>query len=513
MSGEFQFLIYQSADEDVSVNAVIRDETIWLTQKSMAELFDVDVPAISKHLTNIYADGELMKDSTISKMEIVQQEGARHVKREQNFYNLDAIISVGYRVNSRRATQFRIWATSVLKEYMIKGFAMDDERLKQGKTAFGKDYFRELLERVRSIRASERRIWQQITDIFAECSIDYDKNAQITHDFYAMVQNKFHYAIVGQTAAEIVYSKADRTKENMGLTTWKNAPDGRILKSDVVVAKNYLEEKQINYIDWVPSALCIVVNTGALENFRPSYLKKIMFCGEAMPTKQFNQWREKYPDAMFANIYGPTETTVDCTYYIVDRDFADDEPLPIGYGCRNTDVFLLNGDRLAAEGESGELCVRGRCLALGYYNNPEKTAEAFIQNPLNPYYPEKIYKTGDIAKYNERGEIVFLARKDHQIKHMGHRIELGEIETAVNSIEGIETGVCLYDEGTQRILLFYCGTEETTQAYILKCLRDKVPKYMFPNLMLKLEKIPQTLNGKIDRLALKEYYDNDKQNT
>ena len=183
MSGEFQFLIYQSADEDVSVNAVIRDETIWLTQKSMAELFDVDVPAISKHLTNIYADGELMKDSTISKMEIVQQEGARHVKREQNFYNLDAIISVGYRVNSRRATQFRIWATSVLKEYMIKGFAMDDERLKQGKTAFGKDYFRELLERVRSIRASERRIWQQITDIFAECSIDYDKNAQITHDF------------------------------------------------------------------------------------------------------------------------------------------------------------------------------------------------------------------------------------------------------------------------------------------------------------------------------------------
>ena len=204
MSGEFQFLIYQSSEEDVSVNAVIRDETIWLTQKSMAELFDVDVPAISKHLTNIYADGELMKDSTISKMEIVQQEGTRHVKREQNFYNLDAIISVGYRVNSRRATQFRIWATSVLKEYMIKGFAMDDDRLKQGKTVFGRDYFRELLERVRSIRASERRIWQQITDIFAECSIDYDKNAQITHDFYAMVQNKFHYAIALSWLAKIL---------------------------------------------------------------------------------------------------------------------------------------------------------------------------------------------------------------------------------------------------------------------------------------------------------------------
>lgn len=249
MSNEFQFLMYQSAEENVSVNAVIHDETIWLTQKSMAELFGVDVPAISKHLSNIYADGELMKDSTISKMEIVQQEGARQVKRVQNFYNLDAIISVGYRVNSLRATQFRIWATSVLKEYMIKGFAMDDERLKQGKTAFGKDYFRELLERVRSIRASERRIWQQITDIFAECSIDYDKHAQITHEFYAMVQNKFHYAIVGQTAAEIVYTKADRTKENMGLTTWKNAPDGRVLKSDVTVAKNYLDEKQIRQLE------------------------------------------------------------------------------------------------------------------------------------------------------------------------------------------------------------------------------------------------------------------------
>lgn len=284
MSGEFQFLMYQSAEEDVSVNAVIRDETIWLTQKSMAELFDVDVPAISKHLSNIYADGELMKDSTISKMEIVQQEGTRHVKREQNFYNLDAIISVGYRVNSRKATQFRIWATSVLKEYMIKGFAMDDERLKQGKTAFGKDYFRELLERVRSIRASERRIWQQITDIFAECSIDYDKNAQLTHDFYAMVQNKFHYAIVGQTAAEIVYSKADRTKENMGLTTWKNAPDGRILKSDVVIAKNYLEEKQIRqleravtgYFDYIED-LIERENTFTMEEFAASVNEFLAF--------------------------------------------------------------------------------------------------------------------------------------------------------------------------------------------------------------------------------------------
>ena len=267
----------------------------------------------------------------------------------------------------------------------------------------------------------------------------------------------------------------------------------------------YLEEKKINYIDWVPSALCIIANTDALEKVRPAYLQKIMFVGEAMPTKQFNYWRRHYPDAMFANIYGPTETTVDCTYYIVDREFADDEPLPIGHACRNTDIFLLKDNRLAEPGESGEVCVRGRCLALGYYNNPEKTEEAFIQNPLNPYYPEKIYKTGDIAKYNEYGEIIFLARKDHQIKHMGHRIELGEIETAVLSIDLVENGACIYDNDTQKIVLFYCGAE-ATQAYILKKLRDKVPKYMFPNVMIQMESLPQTLNGKIDRLRLREYY-------
>ena len=249
MDKELQFLIYNTPEENVSVNAVIKDETIWLTQKAMAELFGVGVPAISKHLANIYAEGELNEISTVSKMEIVQQEGSRDIKRNMEFYNLDAIISVGYRVNSRKATNFRIWATGILKEYMIKGFAMDDERLKQGKTAFGKYYFKELLERVRSIRASERRIWQQITDIFAECSIDYDKDSQTTHDFYAMVQNKFHYAITGQTAAEIIDTKADHTKEHMGLTTWKNSPDGRILKSDVTIAKNYLDEKQIRQLE------------------------------------------------------------------------------------------------------------------------------------------------------------------------------------------------------------------------------------------------------------------------
>lgn len=248
----FDFLIYNSVEENVSVNAVIHDETIWLTQKAMAELFDVGVPAINKHLKNIFEEGELDENMVVSKMEITTPHGAIEGKtqtHETKFYNLDAIISVGYRVNSRRATHFRIWATGVLKEYMTKGFALDDERLKQGKTLFGKDYFRELLERIRSIRASERRIWQQITDIFAECSIDYDKDSQITKDFYAMVQNKFHYAITGETAAEIIYHRADHTKEYMGLTTWKNAPDGRILKSDVSIAKNYLAENQIKRLE------------------------------------------------------------------------------------------------------------------------------------------------------------------------------------------------------------------------------------------------------------------------
>ncbi len=215
MNKEFQFLIYNVPTEVVTINAIIKDETIWLTQKAMAELFGCTSDNVSLHLKNIYSEQELKETSTTEEFSVVQQEGIRQIQRKKRFYNLDAIISVGYRVNSRRATQFRIWATNVLKEYMTKGFALDDERLKQGKTAFGKDYFRELLERVRSIRASERRIWQQITDIFAECSIDYDKDSEVTHDFYAMVQNKFHYAITGQTAAEIIAAKADRTQKTI----------------------------------------------------------------------------------------------------------------------------------------------------------------------------------------------------------------------------------------------------------------------------------------------------------
>ncbi len=252
MTKELQFLLYNTASEDISVNVVVKDDTIWLSQKGMAELFDVQVPAISKHLKNIFESNELDERVVVSKMEIPTNHGFIADKKqikETQFYNLDAIISVGYRVNSSKATHFRIWATNVLKEYIVKGFVLDDERLKQGKSFLEIDPFKELLERVRSIRASERRIWQQITDIFAECSIDYDRNSQITKDFYATIQNKFHYAITEQTAAEIIYSNADRNKENMGLTTWKNSPEGRILKSDVTIAKNYLQEDEIKKLE------------------------------------------------------------------------------------------------------------------------------------------------------------------------------------------------------------------------------------------------------------------------
>ena len=279
--------MYSTPQGDVNVEAVVRDETLWLTQKAMAQLFGVQIPAINKHLKNIFSEGELIEEVVISKMEITTQHGAIEGKtqtQETQFYNLDAIISVGYRVNSAKATHFRIWATNVLKEYMLKGFVLDDERLKQGGQVFGKDYFRELLERIRSIRASERRIWQQITDIFAECSLDYDRDSEITKEFYAMVQNKFHYAITGHTAAEIIYSKADSSKENMGLTTWKHSPDGRILKSDVMVAKNYLQEQEIKrleravsgYFDYIED-LVERENTFTMEEFSASVNEFLSF--------------------------------------------------------------------------------------------------------------------------------------------------------------------------------------------------------------------------------------------
>lgn len=269
-------VLYQEDDRNINVNVYFKDDTYWLTQKSMAELFDVNVPTVSRHLQNIFDENELDKKATVSKNEIVQIEGERTVKRNLEFYNLDAIIAVGYRINSKKATKFRQWATQTLREYITKGFALNDDMLKNGR-AFGKDYFKELLERVRSIRASERRIYQQITDIFAECTTDYDRNSPVTKKFYTTVQNKFHYAITGQTAAEIIYEKADHTKENMGLTTWKNSPSGRILKSDTDIAKNYLSEKEIKqlertvsgYFDYIED-LIERENTFTMEEFDES---------------------------------------------------------------------------------------------------------------------------------------------------------------------------------------------------------------------------------------------------
>lgn len=276
-----EFILYNDISESVSVNIIVKDETLWLTQKSMAELFGCSVDNISLHLKNIFNSGELDKQSVIEKISVTAADGKNYLVQ---FYNLDAVISVGYRVNSTKATKFRIWATGVLKEYIQKGFVLDDERLKQGKTVFGKDYFKELLERVRSIRASERRIWQQITDIFAECAIDYNKNSDITKEFFSTIQNKFHYAITHQTAAEIIYNNADSTKENMGLTTWKNAPSGRILKSDVSIAKNYLLEKEIRqleravtgYFDYIED-LIERENTFTMEEFSASISEFLNF--------------------------------------------------------------------------------------------------------------------------------------------------------------------------------------------------------------------------------------------
>ena len=278
-----EFLLYTAPDGTIKVEVLLGDETIWLTQKRMAELFGVGVPAISKHLENIYESNELQREATLSILETVQQEGGREVKRKLEYYNLDAVISVGYRVNSAQATQFRIWATALIKEYIIKGFAMDDERLKNGRF-FGKDYFRELLERVRSIRASERRIYQQITDIFAECSIDYDPKSLTTQQFYAHVQDTFHFAITGHTAAEIISLKADASKPMMGMSTYKNAPQGRLLKSDATVAKNYLGEEEIKQLERTVTAFFDYIEgiierrkTFTMESFAESVNKFLTF--------------------------------------------------------------------------------------------------------------------------------------------------------------------------------------------------------------------------------------------
>ena len=272
-------IVYQAENESVSTNVLFKDETFWMTQKDMAKLFDVNVPAISKHLKNIFESGELDLLAVVSKMETTAEDGKIY---QTNFYNLDAIIAVGYRVNSKKATQFRIWATRVLREYIIKGFALDDVMLKNGR-AFGQDYFKELLRRVRSIRASERRIYQQVTDIFAVCAIDYDAQSPITREFFGTIQNKFHYAITGQTAAEIIHSHADATKDHMGLTTWESGPEGRIYKKDVIVAKNYLSVEQIEQLERTVSSFF-------------DYIERIIERRETFTMKAFIESVDKFLD-------------------------------------------------------------------------------------------------------------------------------------------------------------------------------------------------------------------------
>ena len=272
-------IVYQAENESVSTNVLFKDETFWMTQKDMAKLFDVNVPAISKHLKNIFESGELDLLAVISKMETTAEDGKIY---QTNFYNLDAIIAVGYRVNSKKATQFRIWATRVLREYIIKGFALDDVMLKNGRS-FGQDYFKELLRRVRSIRASERRIYQQVTDIFAACAIDYDAQSPITREFFGTIQNKFHYAITGQTAAEIIHSHADATKDHMGLTTWESGPEGRIYKKDVIVAKNYLSIEEIEQLERTVSSFF-------------DYIERIIERRETFTMKAFIESVDKFLD-------------------------------------------------------------------------------------------------------------------------------------------------------------------------------------------------------------------------
>ncbi|WP_286745811.1 virulence RhuM family protein [Roseivirga sp. UBA1976] len=283
-----EFLLYVSQSGEVKVDVLLQDETVWLTQKAMQELFDRDKRTISEHIGNVFEEGELERESTVRKFRTVRMEGEREVSRELEYYNLDVIISVGYRVKSQRGTQFRIWATKILREYIIKGFAMDDERLKQGSALFGKDYFDELLERIREIRASERRFYQKITDIYAQCSIDYDPKAEITQTFYKTVQNKLHWAITGHTAAEIIKERADSDKPHMGLTTWKNAPQGKILKTDVSVAKNYLSEKELKDLNRI---VTMYLDFAELQAEKQNPMKMVDWVSRLDAFLQFNDYK------------------------------------------------------------------------------------------------------------------------------------------------------------------------------------------------------------------------------
>lgn len=411
-------------------------------------------------------------------------------------------------------------AAIILKE-LQPAFVIVDEEIYTRETELWKQYQAVLYSELTDYEGVEeliRQTCQRIIDtdplyvLFTSGSTGVPKGVLISHrsviDYIDWLSETFRFS-----SEDVLGNQAPFYFDNSVFDIYsvlKNGSRMEIIPKSLfkfpIKLLHYLDEKKINTVFWVPSVLCAAVNLRAITQYQPSCLERVIFAGEVMPNKQLNVWRKYLPNAVYANLYGPTEITVDCTYYIVDREFDDDESLPIGFPCRNTDILVLNEkDERVSAGETGELCVRGSSLALGYYNNPEKTREAFVQNPLNNKYPELIYRTGDMVKYNEHNEIEFCGRKDFQIKHMGHRIELGEIETALGKLDGLAMCACVYDDKKKNIVMFYSG-KEIEKEELIRFLATKIPDYMRPNKFHFLEAFPLNANGKIDRKKLLQEY-------
>lgn len=411
-------------------------------------------------------------------------------------------------------------AAIILKE-LQPAFVIVDEEIYTRETELWKQYPAVLYSELTDSEGVEeliRQTRQKIIDtdplyvLFTSGSTGVPKGVLISHrsviDYIDWLSETFHFS-----SEDVLGNQAPFYFDNSVFDIYSVLKNGsrmeivpKALFKFPIKLLHYLDEKKINTVFWVPSVLCAAVNLRAITQYQPACLERVIFAGEVMPNKQLNVWRKHLPNAVYANLYGPTEITVDCTYYIVDREFDDDESLPIGFPCRNTDILVLNEkDEKVSEGEIGELCVRGSSLALGYYNNLEKTKEAFVQNPLNDKYPELIYRTGDMVKYNEHNEIEFCGRKDFQIKHMGHRIELGEIETALGKLDGLAMCACVYDDKKKSIVMFYSG-KEIEKEELIRFLATKIPDYMRPNKFYYLKEFPLNANGKIDRKKLLQEY-------